>query len=156
MVNKYRRYLLAATGIFGVSALSRTANSMHTETHFEEESLHKLVYQCNKVEPDYIESVLFSCGEMLRKYGDDIELVVSVMGPGLHLITKQPGRYIKDIHQQRVQSLQNYGVVFNACGNTMKSLKLTQNDLLNDVRVVPIGVDDLMILQENGFKYVSW
>jgi hypothetical protein len=38
----------------------------------------------------------------------------------------------------------------------MKSLNWTKNDLLDFARVVPIGVDDLMRLQERGFAYISW
>lgn len=155
-MNKYRRYFIAAAGALGASGFSRAVMATHTDTHFEEVSAHKLVYQCNKSDPAYIESVLFSCGEMLRKYGDDIELVVSVMGPGLHLLAKKPQRKIQHVHQQRVQSLASYGVVFNACGNTMKALDWSKEDLLAEARIVPIGVDDLMLLQERGFSYVSW
>lgn len=155
-MNKYRRYFIAAAGVLGATSLSRAVKATHTDTHFEEQSSHSLVYQCNKSDPDYIESVLFSCGEMLRKYGDDIELVISVMGPGLHLLAKKPQRTILHIHQQRVQSLASYGVKFHACGNTMKSLDWSKEDLLSESRVVPIGVDDLMQLQEQGFSYVSW
>ena len=46
------------------------------------EPAHKLVYQLNKADADYIEHILFSVGAMLRKYSDDIHLVVVAMGPG--------------------------------------------------------------------------
>jgi intracellular sulfur oxidation DsrE/DsrF family protein len=154
--NKFRRYFLATAGLFGASAISRQVNAQHTETHFDDESIHKLVYQCNKADPEYIDHVLFSCGEMLRKYGDDIELVVAVFGPGLHLLAKQPRRVISKLQQDRVTSLASYGVAFHACGNTMKSLNWTEKDLLPIARVVPIGIDDLMRLQENNFSYISW
>lgn len=155
-MNIYRRYCLAALGLLGSAACTRSSNAHHTETHFEKESKHKLVYQCNHAEFEYLESILFSCGELLRKYGDDIELVVEVMGPGLHLLAKQPERKISGTHQQRVQSLASYGVAFHACGNTMKALNWSKEDLLDEARIVAIGVDDLMLLQEKGFSYVSW
>lgn len=155
-VNKLRRYLLGAAGLFGVTAVSRSVSAHHTETHFDDTSLHKLVYQCNKADADYIDHVLFSCGEMLRKYGDDIELVIAVFGPGLHLLAKQPGRPISKLQQKRVSSLADYGVSFHACGNTLKALNWTPEDLLPVAKVVPVGVDDLMQLQEQGFSYVSW
>lgn len=154
--NKFRRYFLATVGLFGVSAVSRRVNAHHTETHFDDASPHKLVYQCNKADADYIDHVLFSCGEMLRKYGDDIELIIAVFGPGLHLLAKRPQRSISKLQQDRVTSLTNYGVSFHACGNTMKSLNWTEKDLLPNVQVVPIGIDDLMQLQEKGFSYISW
>ena len=155
-IRLYRRRFLQMLGAFGLGASATRASAHHTDTHFDDASPHKLVYQLNKAEPDYIEAILFSCGEMLRKYGDDIEIVVSTIGPGLHLLGKRPRRYIKDVHQQRVTSLASYGVVFQACGNTMKSLEWTEKDLLEIAQVVPIGIDGIMQLQEKGFSYISW
>jgi len=154
--NKLRRHFLGLAGLFGAGVISRPVAAHHTETHFEDTSKHRLVYQCNKSDPDYIDHVLFSCAEMLRKYGDNIELVVAVFGAGLHLLGKNPGRPISKQQQERVASLANYGVAFHACGNTMKSLKWTDKDILGLAKIVPIGVDDLMQLQEQGFSYFSW
>ena len=67
---------------------------------------------------------------MLRKYGDNIELVIAAFGPGLHLLAKRPKRPVSAIHQQRVQSLIEYGVRFQACGNTMKSMHWTEKDII--------------------------
>ena len=72
--NKFRRYFLGATGLLGAGLISQKAAAHHTESHFDDSSPNKLVYQCNKADPEYIDHILFSCSEMLRKYGDDIEL----------------------------------------------------------------------------------
>lgn len=153
---KSRRRLLQLAGLFGAGAVTAQARAHHTETHFEDESTHKLVYQCNKADVEYIDHILFSVGEMLRAYGDDIEIIVTTIGPGVHLLGTRPGGGIKPIQQTRVKSLAEYGVAFHACGNTMKALDWTEADLLEFVKVVPIGVDDLMRLQERGFAYISW
>ena len=58
--------------------------------------------------------------------------------------------------QQRAGSLAAYGVAFHACGNTMKALQWTEKDLLPFAKVVPVGADDIMLLQEQGFAYISW
>ncbi len=149
----FLRWAAAAGGALG---LGRLARAHHTETHFGETTAHKLVYQLNKADPAYIGSILFSVGEMLRKYGDDIELVVTVIGPGLHLLAKKPGRPIPPELRQRAASLAQYGVAFHACGNTLKALGWTADDLVDFAQVVPIGADDLMRLQERGFAYISW
>ena len=151
-----RRHLLRLSALFGAGMAAKEVHAHHTDTHFEDSSPHKLVYQCNSADRDYLDHILFSCGEMLRKYGDDIEMVVAVFGPGLHLLGKKPGRSISRIQQQRAASLSDYGVAFHACGNTMKSLGWTEEDLLEFAKVVPIGVDDIMLLQERGFAYMSW
>ena len=153
--SKRRRFFqwLAAAG--GLAAANKVS-AHHTDTHFEDESAHKVVYQCNKADPDYIGGILFSVGEMIRKYGDDVEVVVAAFGPGLHLIAKHPQRPIPMELRQRAASLSAYGVSFHACGNTMKALKWTEKDLADYAEVVPVGVDDIMQLQEKGFAYISW
>jgi intracellular sulfur oxidation DsrE/DsrF family protein len=154
--NRVRRAFLQAASLFGMGMVASKAQAHHTDTHFEDSSTHKVVYQCNKADPDYIGSILFSCGELLRKYGDDVELIITAIGPGIHLLAKKPGRPIPLVHQQRVKSLAEYGVAFHACGNTLKSLNWTEADLMELASVVPIGADDLMQLQEKGFSYISW
>ena len=152
-----RRQFLSLLG-FGSASLGlfvNKAHAHHTDTHFEDKTAHKLVYQCNKADHDYIDHVLFSCGEMLRKYGDDIELVVAAFGPGLNLLAKHPKRHISPLQQQRVKSLATYGVRLQACGNTMSSMHWTEVDLIEEAVVVPIGVDGIMQLQEQGFSYIS-
>lgn len=120
------------------------------------EPTHKVVYQLNKADADYIGSVLFSAGELLRRYGDDIHIVITAIGPGIHLLGKKPGRPIDAEARTRAASLAAYGVEFHACGNTMKALNWTAADLLDYATVVDIGVDDLMRLQEQGYAYISW
>lgn len=154
--NTLRRRILRLGGLVGAGLAAKAVHAHHTETHFEDASAHKLVYQCNRADHEYLDHILFSCGEMLRKYGDDIEIVVAAFGPGIHLLGKRPGRDVSRLQQQRAESLSAYGVAFHACGNTMKSLGWTENDLLDFARVVPIGVDDIMLLQEKGFAYFSW
>lgn len=155
-VNLVRRRLFAwLAGAGGLLTLQR-AQAHHTDTHFEDESEHKVVYQCNSADAEYLAHILFSAGELIRKYGDNVEVVVSCFGAGLHLLGKEPGRPIREEEQQRAASLAAYGVAFHACGNTMKSLQWTEDDLADYAKVVPIGAEDLMLLQEKGFAYISW
>ena len=154
--NRTRRLTLVLIGLLGSYIASSHALAHHTDTHFEESSTHRIIYQLNKADPVYLQSVLFSVGELLRKYGDDVEIIIAVIGPGLHLIGKHPERPIPAELQQRASSLAEYGVAFHACGNTMKSLGWTEKDLFKFARIVPIGVDDIMLLQEKGYTYFSW
>ena len=156
ILNRTRRTMLKSIGLLGGLAAFQAARAHHTESHFEDSSAHRIVYQCNKADPEYLGHILFSAGELLRKYSDDVEIVIAAFGPGLHLIGKHPTRPVPPGLQQKAGSLAEYGVAFHACGNTMKSLGWTDKDLLPFARVVPIGVDDIMQLQEQGFAYMSW
>ncbi|MDH5471329.1 MAG: DsrE family protein [Gammaproteobacteria bacterium] len=118
-------------------------------------TLHNIVYQFNKADQDYHNAVLFSVSEMVRKYGDNITIVVTVIGPGIHILAKNPLRSVSEHTKQKVKSLAEYGVKFHACGNTMKTLKWTKDDMLPFVEIVNVGVADIMELQENGYSYIS-
>jgi len=155
--NPQRRRLLrhlAAAGVMTLLCSSATAELIDRELLGE--PAHKVVYQFNKADPDYMRGVLFSVGEMLRKYGDDIHLVVTAIGPGIHILAKNPLRPVPDEVRQRVSSLAAYGVSFHACGNTMKTLDWSESDMLDFAEIVDIGADDLMQLQERGYTYISW
>ena len=156
LFNRTRRMALKSIGLLGGLLVAKQVRANHTESHLDDTAEHRIVYQCNNADPEYLQHVLFSAGELLRKYGDDVEIVIGVFGPGLHLIGKHPQRPIPPELQQRAGSLASYGVAFHACGNTMKALQWTEKDLLPFARVVPIGVDDIMLLQEQGFAYLSW
>jgi intracellular sulfur oxidation DsrE/DsrF family protein len=149
-----RGFLRLLAGLGGLHALPALAH--HTDTHFADRSDHQVVFQCNKADNDYFSHMLFSIGELIRKYGDNVEVVVVCFGPGLHLLGKIPGRPVDREHQQRAASLATYGVAFHACNNTMKALQWSAEDLLPFAEVVPIGSEDLMLLQERGFAYISW
>lgn len=149
---RFTRWLVAV----GAVALAGASAAHHTDSHFDDDAKHHIVYQLNKADSTYISHVLFSVGEMLRKYGDDIEIVVAVFAEGIHLLGKRPKRAIPYELQEKAASLAAYGVSFHACGNTLKAVRWTEKDLLDFAKPVPIGVDDIMQLQEKGFSYIAW
>lgn len=148
------RSLLAGLGFMIVCLNVQAADE---NMHFPgDPATHKLVYQLNKADEEYQKHVLFSVGAMLRKYGDDIHLVVVAIGPGIHILAKNPQRPVSREIKERVSSLSQYGVEFHACGNTMKSLNWTMDDMLPFAKYVEVGASDLMELQEQGYAYISW
>ena len=146
------QWFTAAGGLFALQG----ARAHHTDTHFEDASEHQIVYQCNKADPDYLSSVLFSVGELIRKHGDNVEIVVACFGQGIHLLGDPPARPIPEETLQRAASLNAYGVAFHACRNTMDSLGWTDENLVEFAKVVEVGVEDIMLLQQKGFAYFSW
>ena len=151
-----RRLLCWLSAASGLSLASRSGATEGPDRDLLGEAEHKLVYQFNKDDPVYMEHVLFSVGAMLRKHGDNIHLVVTAIGPGIHILARRPLRPIPELIRQRVASLAAYGVSFHACGNTMKALNWNAADMLDFAQVVDVGADDLMRLQEQGYSYISW
>jgi len=99
---------------------------------------------------------LFSIGAVLRKYGDNVEIVVVGIGSGIHILAKKPERPVSKEIKERVGSLIQYGVKFHACGNTMKSLKWKKDNIIDSVDIVEVGAADLIELQAAGYSYISW
>ena len=161
-----RRKLLAAiAGLLAGTVVTRQA-SAQAAAEAPEESLddlrfpgdpteHNVIYQLNKSSEQYHDGVLFSVGEMLRKYNDNITIVVTAFGPGIHVLAKNPTRPVSKKNRQRVKSLADYGVVFHACGNTLDSLGWDKDDLYDFVEIVQVGAADLLEHQEKGFAYIS-
>jgi len=116
---------------------------------------HNVVYQLNKSSEKYHDAVLFSAGEMLRKYNDNVTIVITAFGPGIHVLAKKPTRAVSDKNKQKVKSLADYGVKFHACGNTLDSLGWTKDDLYDFVEIIQVGAADLLELQEQGYGYIS-
>jgi len=143
--------------VFTVLVFAGSAQAEEEELRFPGDPPdHKVVYQFNKGDEATQKAILFSVGAMLRKWGDNIKIVVVGIGPGLHILAKEPKRPVSEEMRQRVSSLAQYGVEFHACGNTMKSLKWTAKDMLPFAMIVEVGASDLMELQEQGYSYISW
>lgn len=115
-----------------------------------------VVYQFNHAEADYHDHVVFSIGAMLRQYGDNIKIAMVAFGPGLHVLLKRPRRPVSPTIREKISSLSQYGVDFYACGNTLTSLKLSEQDVLPFAKVVEVGASTLMELQKQGYAYLSW
>ncbi len=156
MKNARSYLLLSLIVVFGLASLSGVAQAEEELRFPGDPPDHKVVYQFNTADEATQKAILFSVGAMLRKWGDNISIVVVGIGPGLHILAKNPGRPVSEETRQRVSSLAQYGVEFHACGNTMKALKWVEKDMLPFAKIVEVGASDLMELQEQGYAYISW
>ena len=146
--------LASGAGLIGLDRAARAQALADDEPLFE--PAHKVVFQLNRADPDYIDHILFSVGEMLRIHGDEVHVVVTAFGPGVHLLAKRPGRPVSQEARDRAGSLALYGVGMHVCGNTLASLGWTEDDVQDYAKVVRAGADDLMQLQEKGYAYIAW
>lgn len=157
-----RKLLTGLAGILAGAFVSKhaVAEPASTESAGElrfpgDPTEHNVIYQLNKSDDKYHDGVLFSVGEMLRKYSDNITIVVTAFGPGIHVLAKIPDRPVSEKNMQSIKSLAAYGVKFHACGNTLQSLGWDKDDLYDFVEIVQVGAADLLEHQEKGFAYIS-
>lgn len=153
-----RRQLLTAVAAAATAGAALPARAAAAKAPASDDGPpHKVVYQINRHEPEYQEAILNSIGAMLKKYVDDVTIVVVVWGPGIHLLAKKPRRPVPKVLQQRVRDMnQSYGIEFIACGNTMHTIGWEKEDMLDIARVEEVGAAAIMELQEKGYAYIAW
>ena len=61
-----RGFIKWSSGAAAALGAQQTVKAHHTETHFEDGTSHKMLYQCNKADIDYLQHILFSVGERVK------------------------------------------------------------------------------------------
>ena len=168
------RLFLAAALIFSSNSVLAENTVAETDTSFKlkpvpelqdeasdrfpgDPAEHKVVYMWNKADASYQLSILNSIQAMIRRYGDNVDIAVVVIGPGLHILAKQPKRDIDALSYDRVASFaQDYNVRWIACGNTMNSLNWNDKDMRPFAEYAQVGAAALMELQEEGYQAIYW
>ncbi|MBD3810331.1 MAG: DsrE family protein [Sulfuricurvum sp.] len=94
---------------------------------------------------------LSTANNVLKFYGPEkIHLRIVAYYHGIRTLLKSE----KDI-AVRVRALQQYGVEFVACGNTMETKKITQDQLIDDVEIVSAGIAEVIERATEGAFYIQ-
>ena len=116
---------------------------------------HRIVYHLDEAGLDKAKFVLGNIRNHVVGVGgwqniESFELVVH--GPALKLFVQSS---IDPALKQTLEMLQEQGMTFGACGNTMKNFSITTEQLPRGSLVLPQGgVVRLMELQEHGYIYL--
>lgn len=158
-MNKRQSFKAAAAALVAtLMGTHKTAGaSTQTERFPGDPPEHKLVYQLNSADPEYIAHILASLRAMVVKYGDNVALAVVAFGPGIHILATQPERPIAPEARARMVGFANdYGVELVACGNTMTGLGWGADRIVAQARIEQVGAAALMEFQEKGYAYMAW
>ena len=115
---------------------------------------HRIVYQLSDAGPDRAKFVLGNIKNHLRGVGSQnieaVELVV--FGPGLKsFVTKTMDPEVRLL----LEALQTQGMIFAACGNTMKNYSIVLEELPDGTKTLPQGgVVRIMELEDAGYRYI--
>ena len=109
----------------------------------------KVVFHLTNRDPDVYADVLRSLEALLDDETLDLEAVeVVANGGGLGLLLA--GTEFGD----RIDALQERGVVFKASANTSSRSDLSAEDLVEGVGIVSSGVGEIARLQSEGYAYL--
>ncbi len=81
---------------------------------------------------------------------EDSRIEVVVHGQGLTLVLDHGNR-----QKDRIKQLQDTGVVFAACENTMRSENVSPASLIKGVVTVDSGVGEIIRRQKQGWAYIK-
>ena len=146
------RRALSATAVVLALLAGSTAEASHLT---ENPRRHKIVYHLDEASIDKTKFALGNLENHVKGVGgvanvEAIELVVH--GPALrHFVTAGMDPGVKEA----LERLQAQGLVLGACGNTMRGLSITLEQLARGATPLPQGgVVRIMELQERGYVYI--
>lgn len=100
------------------------------------------------VELEKWDLALINVRNLLKAAEEEVEIVVLANAEAVD-------GYKKDFRLAHVMTKQNAkGVEFKACGNAIKAHDLKEDELLDFIEIIPIGMIELIKKQEKGFAYI--
>jgi intracellular sulfur oxidation DsrE/DsrF family protein len=113
------------------------------------ENPRKFVFPISEGTDEAINHVLNSTNNVMKFYGPEkCEICIVCYSKGIKALLKNRS------FSKRVKSLMTYDVEFIACGNTMRTLKIKKERLLDGVEIVTAGIVELIERQLKEWIYI--
>jgi len=130
---------------------------IHAETEFATpkpsiDNPRQIVFSITSGDKNEINHVLSSINNVMKFYRpENTEIAVVAYSQGVNVLKQE---WDTDI-RKRVEALMTYDIVFIACGNTMRTLKIEEKDLLDGVETVTAGIVEIIEKQLEGYIYIQ-
>ncbi len=112
---------------------------------------HRVVMHLNSGDEKVQRGVLNNIRHLYQEVGrEHLQLELVVHGAGLGLLRKKT-----TLGPELAQLKADFGVHYTACSNTMKALKVTREELLDEVGDTVPAMVRLMERQEQGWAYIK-
>ncbi|MDX5419548.1 MAG: DsrE family protein [Hymenobacteraceae bacterium] len=135
--------ILAAPTAFAQKQAETKASSGLTKTR-------RIVYDMTEGDTARHSGLMRQLNNVKRGWPDaQIEIVVH--GRALNLLVTD-----KTTQATAIKALQDKGVVFAACENTMRRLQVEKNQLLPGVLTVPMAIGEIITKQDEGWGYIKF
>ena len=111
----------------------------------------QIIFSVTEDSPHALDHILSVANNVLKYYGtDNVNMKIVAYSKGLKLLYKN-----NVSTAPRVDALMQVDVEFIACGNTMKTYKIKENDLVEGSTVVTAGVVELLESVKSGWTYIK-
>jgi len=129
---------------------------LNAETRFAEpkpsfDNPRKIVFSITEDSFHALDHILSVANNVLKFYGpDNVEMEIVAYSKGIRLLLAKDKKTAA-----RVDALMQYGVVFIACGNTMRTKNIKEDELVEGSEVVTAGVVELLERVKEGWTYIK-
>lgn len=107
----------------------------------------KILFSINTDDDAKIHALLSTANNVLKFYGtENVHIRIVAYAHGMSMLLKKNIEIAK-----RVKALSLVDVEFVACGNTMRTKKIKEEDLVEDVEIVTAGVAELVERSLDGW-----
>ena len=107
----------------------------------------QIVFSIKSADNEDINHVLSSANNVLKFYGpENVHMRIVAYYHGIKALLKKE----KDI-RIRVDALMQLDVEFVACENTMRTKKISKNELIDDVEIVTAGIVEMVERVKDGW-----
>jgi intracellular sulfur oxidation DsrE/DsrF family protein len=118
----------------------------------EGDGRHHVVMHLNSGDEKVQRGALNNIQHLYQELGrEKLQLELVVHGAGLSLLTRNATTLGSELAQLKAE----YGVAYTACSNTMKAMKVTRGDLIDEMGDTVPAMLRLMERQEQGWAYIK-
>lgn len=119
-------------------------NGIHKKTK------HQVVIQLTSGDTLVWKALMNNLRHLKEAWGDSVDIEVVAHGPGIDLLISA-----KTTQQNDITNFKKQGIVFMGCENTLKARNLTKEALITEAVVVPSGIGEVIMKQEEGWSYLK-
>jgi len=140
---KYFNILVAA---FALSISMTSFNATASEPHVAKE---RVVIQVSDADSGKWNLALNNANNVQHALGaNNVDIEIVTYGPGIGMLK------MDSLVGNRVDQAKKAGITIVACQNTMRSMKLTDADMLPNTSYVPSGVVEVIKKEREGYAYI--
>lgn len=139
---KLTKYLLVYTFIVLIGHTVQAQNNTYKK--------HLIVMQLTSADTMVHKGLIKQLNNLKTGWGDTVNIEVVCHGPGIELLMSSKSKFSQQINQ-----LQQKGIDFVACENTMLEKKINKTEILPNMIFVRMGIGEIILKQEQGWHYIK-
>lgn len=139
---KFTKHLFFLTLLVGSIFIAQAQNNTYKK--------HLIVMQLTSADTVVHKGLIKQLNNLKNGWGDTVNIEVVCHGPGIALLMNNKTKLGTQISQ-----LQQRGIDFVACENTMLEKKINKEEILPNMTFVRMGIGEIILKQEQGWHYIK-